>query len=43
MNSITTRINGVIATSNQDSQETNSRLAAIQRQVSAIAQHLGVN
>lgn len=42
MNNMTTRIDGVIATSNQDRQETNSRLAAIQRQVGAIAQHLGV-
>lgn len=31
MNNIATRIDGVIATSNQNRQETNSRLAAIQR------------
>lgn len=42
MNNFVTRIDGVIATNNQDRQESNSRLAAIQRQVSAIARHLGV-
>lgn len=42
MNNLATRIDGVIATANQDRQETNSRLAGIQRQVSAIARHLGV-
>lgn len=42
MNNLATRIDGVIATNNQDRQEANSRLAAIQRQVSAIARHLGV-
>ncbi len=42
LNNITARIDGVIATNNQDKQETNSRLSAIQRQVSAIAKHLGV-
>lgn len=42
MNNFATRIDGVIATNNQDRQEANSRLAAIQRQVSAIARHLGV-
>lgn len=43
MNNLATRIDGVIATNNQDRQETNSRLGAIQRQVSAIAKHLGVS
>lgn len=42
MNSFATRIDGVIATNNQDRQETNSRLAIIQRQVSAIAKHLEI-
>lgn len=42
MNNLATRIDGVIATSNQDRQETNTRLSAIARQVSAIAQKLGV-
>lgn len=42
MNNLATRIDGVIATSNQDRQEANTRLGAIQRQVSAIAKHLGV-
>lgn len=50
MNNFATRIYGVIATSNQDRLESNSRLAVIQRQVSAmpgtaggaIAKHLGV-
>ena len=42
MNNFATRIDGVIATNNQDRQEANSRLATIQRQVSAIAKHLGV-
>jgi septation ring formation regulator EzrA len=42
MNDFATRIDGVIATNNQDRLESNSRLAAIQRQVSAIARHLGV-
>lgn len=42
MNNFVTRIDGVIATSNQDRMESNSRLAALQRQVSAIARHLGV-
>ncbi len=42
MNNLATRIDGVIATSNQDRQESNSRLAVIQRQVAAIAKHLGV-
>lgn len=42
MNNLANRIDGVIATNNQDRQEANSRLAAIQRQVSAIAKHLGV-
>lgn len=42
MNNLATRIDGVIATSNQDRMETNSRLQVIQRQVSAIAKHLGV-
>jgi chromosome segregation ATPase len=42
MNNLTTRIDGVIATNNQDRQESNSRLAVIQRQVAAIAKHLGV-
>ena len=42
MNSLATRIDGVIATNNQDRQEYNSRLAVIQRQVAAIAKHLGV-
>ncbi len=31
MNNLATRIDGVIATNNQDRQETNSRLATIQR------------
>lgn len=42
MNNLANRIDGVIATNNQDRQEANSRLAAIQRQVSAIAKHLGM-
>jgi methyl-accepting chemotaxis protein len=42
MNNFATRIEGIIAANNQDRQETNSRLAAIQRQVAAIALHLGV-
>lgn len=42
MNNLATRIDGVIATSNQDRDESNSRLSTIQRQVSAIARHLGV-
>jgi ATP phosphoribosyltransferase len=42
MNNLATRIDGVIATNNQDRQETNSRLGGIQRQVSALAKHLGV-
>lgn len=42
MNNLATRIDGVIATTNQDRQETNSRLSAIQRQVAAISRHLGV-
>lgn len=42
MNNLATRMSGVIGTNNQDRQETNSRLAAIQRQVAAIARHLGV-
>ena len=42
MNNLATRIDGVIATNNQDRQENNSRLAVIQRQVAAIAKHLGV-
>ena len=37
LNNFATRIDGVIATSNQDRQDTNTRLGAIQRQVSAIA------
>lgn len=36
MNNMATRMDGVIATANQDRQETNSRLAAIQRQVGAM-------
>ena len=42
MNNLAQRINGVIFTGNQDRQESNSRMAAIQKQVSAIAKHLGV-
>lgn len=42
MNNIATRMDGIIATSNQDRQDVNSRLARIQNQVSAIANHLGV-
>lgn len=42
MNNLATQINGVIATTNQDRQETNSRLASISAQVAAIAKHLGV-
>ena len=42
MNDFATRIDGVIANNNQQGDETNSRLSAIQRQVSAIARHLGV-
>ena len=42
IDNLVSRIDGVIATSNQDRQETNTRLGAIQRQVSAIARHLGV-
>lgn len=42
MNNLAARMDGIIATANQDKQETNSRLSAIQRQVSAIAKHLGV-
>lgn len=42
MNNLAARMDGIIATANQDRIETNSRLSAIQRQVSAIAKHLGV-
>ena len=42
MNNFASRIDGVIATNNQDRQDANSRLATIQRQVGAIAKHLGV-
>ena len=42
MNNLATRIDGVIATSNQDRQQTNSRLSVIERMVRAIATHLGV-
>lgn len=42
MNNMATRMDGIIATNNQDRQETNTRLSAIQRQVAAIARHLGV-
>ena len=42
MNNMATRMDGIIATNNQDRQETNNRLAAIQRQVAAIARYLGV-
>lgn len=42
MNNLAVRIDGVIATNNQDKQETNTRLSSIQRQVMAIARHLGV-
>ena len=42
MNNLATRMSGVIATNNQDRQETNTRLAAIQQQVREIARHLGV-
>lgn len=42
MNNMVNRMDGIIATANQDRQETNNRLAAIQRQVAAIARHLGV-
>ena len=43
LNNFATRIDGVIATTNQDRQDSNTRLSAIQRQVSAIAKHLGVS
>jgi len=36
------RIDGIIAANNEQRNETNSRLASIQRQVAAISQHLGV-
>lgn len=42
MNNMATRMDGIIATNNQDRQETNTRLSAIQQQVAAIARHLGV-
>ncbi len=42
IDNLVSRIDGVIAANNQDRQESNSRLAAVQRQVSAIAKHLGV-
>lgn len=42
MDNLAARIDGVIATNNQDRIETNSRLSTIQRLVSAIAKHLGV-
>jgi len=42
MHNLATRIDGVIATSNQDRQQTNSRLAVIERMVRAIITHLGV-
>jgi hypothetical protein len=42
MNNLATRIDGIVATNNQDRLESNSRLSVIQRQVSAIAKHLGV-
>lgn len=42
MNNMATRMDGIIATNNQERQETNTRLSAIQRQVAAIARHLGV-
>ena len=42
LNNFATRIDGMVATNNQDRQESNSRLALIQRQVAAIAKHVGV-
>jgi len=40
---LTQRIDGMIASTNQQRDESNSRLAGIQRQVNAIAKHLGVD
>ena len=42
LNNFATRIDGMVATNNQDWQESNSPLALIQRQVIAIAKHIGV-
>jgi hypothetical protein len=42
MHNLATRMDGIIASANQDRQETNSRLSAIQRQTGTIAKHLGV-
>jgi len=42
MNNLASRLDGIIFAANQDRQETNNRLAALQRQVAAIARHLGV-
>ena len=42
LNNFATRIDGMVATNNQDWQESNSPLALIQRQVIAIAKHVGV-
>ena len=42
MNNLAARIDGTTATSNQDRLDVNSRLARIQTQVSAIANHLGI-
>ena len=43
MDNFAKRIDGVIATNNEQRDETNLRLASIQRQVGAISQHLGLN
>lgn len=42
MNNLAASIDGIIATTNQDRQETNSRLARMQTQLNAITKHLGV-
>lgn len=42
MNNFVNRTDVIIANSNQHRDETNSRLSAIQRQVNAIARHLGL-
>jgi len=42
MDNLSRRIDGIIAANNEQRNETNSRLASIQRQVAAISRHLGV-
>jgi hypothetical protein len=42
MNNLANRIDGIIANNNQQRDETNSRLSAIQKQVGAIAKHFGL-